>query len=68
MATSARIIIKSALISNGFELHLSTQRYCYFFVISIYYTSWIYRNVEVHSGYNDETATHRISSVDGEQR
>lgn len=31
-------------------------------------SSWIYRNVEVHSGYNDETATHRISSVDGEQR
>ena len=31
-------------------------------------SSWIYRNFEVHSGHNDETATHRISSVDGEQR
>ncbi len=30
--------------------------------------SWIYRNVKVHQGYNDETSTIRISSVDGEQR
>ena len=30
--------------------------------------SWIYRNVKVHQGYNDETSTIRISSVDGEQQ
>ena len=30
-------------------------------------SSWIYRNVNVHQGYNDDTATTRISSVDGER-
>ena len=30
--------------------------------------SWIYRNVKVHQGYNDETSTIRISSVDGGQQ
>ena len=31
-------------------------------------SSWIYRNVKVHQGHNDESSTIRISSVDGEQR
>ena len=30
-------------------------------------SSWIYRNVKVHQGANEETATVRISSVDGEK-
>ena len=31
-------------------------------------SSWIYRDVKVHQGHNDETSTVRISSVDGERR
>ncbi len=30
-------------------------------------SSWIYRNVKVHQGYDDSSATVRISSVDGER-
>ena len=59
MATSARKIIKSALILNGFELHLSLQRYCFLGGISIYYTEK--REIALVPRSDDETTMRALA-------